>query len=107
MRLSRGETVTVKRYGTNPHGELTVISEHAVSSCAVIIRFSAEPLDLRSDVVTTATLLAPYGTDLRETDRVVQADGTQWDVIGKPSNVKSPLTGWRPGQRATLQHVSG
>ena len=107
MRLPFGETVTIQRLGTNPHGETTVISEHTAPNCAVLIRSSVEPLDLRTDVVTTATLLAPYGTDLRETDRVVQGDGTRWEVVGKPSNIKSPLTGWRPGQRATLQHVSG
>ncbi|QUH01454.1 hypothetical protein HUO13_12095 [Saccharopolyspora erythraea] len=95
------------RYGTNPHGEQTVISEHEVPHCAIVIRSSAEPLNLRSEVVTTATLLAPYGADIRETDRVTQANGTRWDVVGKPADVKSPLTGWRPGQRSTLQHVSG
>lgn len=107
MRLLHGETVTVKRYGMNPHGELTLVSDHRVTNCAIYIRSSSEPLNLRSDTVTTATMLAPYGTDLRDTDRVEQADGTQWDVVGKPSNVKSPLTGWKPGQKVTLQHVSG
>lgn len=107
MRLLHGETLRVKRYAMNPHGELSLVSEHSASNCAVLIRSSSEPLNVRNDVVTTATLLAPYGTDLNETDRVVQADGTEWDVIGKPSHIQSPLTGWKPGMRATLQHVSG
>lgn len=107
MRLRHGETVTIKRYGTNPHGESSLISQHTIRECHVTVRVSEEPLNLRTDTITTGTLYAPWGSDIRDTDRVEQVDGTIWDVVGKPKNISSPLTGWKAGQKVTLKHVSG
>lgn len=107
MRLLHGKPITVKRYTHNAHGELSLASEHVIIRCHIAIRTSDEPLDLRNDVVTTATLYSPYGSDIQDSDRIEDWDGLLWDVVGKPSNLKNPLTGWTPAQRATIRYVSG
>lgn len=107
MRLVHGETVTVNRYAQDPYGDTVLISQHTIPRCSFRIMASSEPLDFRTDVVSTARLLAPYGSDLKATDRIERADGTLWDVVGPPSQVSSPLTGWKPGMAATLTLATG
>ena len=107
MRLVHGETVTVKRYAQDPFGDTVLVSQHEIPNCSFRIMFSNERLDSRTNVVTTARMLAPDGSDIKATDRVERSDGSLWDVTGDPNQVKSPLTGWRPGMTVTLTRATG
>lgn len=55
---------------------------------------------------STATLICPYGADVRKGDRIVDADGRSWLVDGVPMGVMSP-TGMASNLKVTLREWRG
>lgn len=55
---------------------------------------------------SSATLLCPYGTDVRKGDRVLDAQGRTWEVDGVPLGVRSP-TGMASNLKVTLREWRG
>ena len=114
--LSQGETVTVLRpgpaaqdaYGNDVPGTPTEIP---VLGCAVAPRDGTgaganEIVDARDTVITGLTLWAPYGTDIRATDRIRVA-GIVYEVDGQPGSFRSPFTGSTGPVVAALELVTG
>lgn len=86
-------TVTVVRpagedgFG-DPTGDPT---ETALPGCVMWVNEGTEDTDHADTVVAPATLVAPGGSDIRATDRIVTDDGT-WEVVGEPTDRRSPFT---------------
>ena len=114
--LPNGDTVTIVRpgpptrdaYGNDVPG--TPI-EIPVSGCGVAPRDGTgaganELTDARDTVFVGLTLHAPYGTDIRATDRV-RVGGDLYDVVGLPGSFRSPFTGSTGPVVASLELVTG
>lgn len=114
--LPQGDTVTILRpglatqddYGNDVHGAPTEIP---VAGCAVAPRDSTgagsnEIVDARDTVITGLTLWAPYGTDIRATDRI-RVGGLVYEVDGTSGSFRSPFTGSTGPVVATLELVTG
>lgn len=113
--LPNGETVTIVRpgpptqdpYGNDVPGAPTEIT---VGGCAVAPRGEAsaadELTDARDTVIVGLTLWAPYGTDIRATDRV-RVGGALYEVDGQPGSFRSPFTGSTGPVVAALELVTG
>lgn len=114
--LPEGETVTIIRpgpptedqYGNDVPGPPTEIE---VTGCAVAPSDSTgaganENVDARDTVISGLTLFAPYGTDIRPTDRVRIA-GVLYDVYGQPGGFRSPFTGSTGPVVTVLSAVTG
>ncbi|MFF3928280.1 hypothetical protein [Streptomyces hirsutus] len=85
--------------------------EIPVRGCAVTPRDGSgvggnENTDARDTVITGLILYAPYGTDIRPTDRV-RVDGQLYEVIGQPGSFRSPFTGSTGPVAAALELVTG
>lgn len=114
--LPQGDTVTILRpgpatqdaYGNDVPGAPTEIP---VPGCAVAPRDGTgaganEIVDARDTVITGLTLWAPYGTDIRATDRISVA-GLVYEVDGRPGSFRSPFTGSTGPVVAALELVTG
>lgn len=114
--LPAGETVTIVRpgaptediYGNDVPGAPTEIP---VPGCSVSPRdgtgsASNEQLDARDTVITGLTVYAPYGTDIRATDRI-RVGSDLYDVDGQPGSFRSPFTGSTGPVAVTLKLVTG
>ncbi|MFJ6636565.1 hypothetical protein ACIQMR_35155 [Streptomyces sp. NPDC091376] len=95
------ETVTIERAGSKvrdstgsfvdgPKVAITVHYCAVMSPYGVTVGSSNETHNASETVVTDRVLAAPLGTDVRPGDFVVQADGTRWQVEGRP--LVFPLT---------------
>lgn len=114
--LPAGDTVTILRpgaptrdvYQNDVPGTPTEIIVHG---CAVAPRDGTgaganEIVDARDTVISGLTLYAPYGTDIRATDRVrVGAD--LYEVEGHPGTFRSPFTGSTGPVVVALELVTG
>ncbi|MEU6543878.1 hypothetical protein [Streptomyces sp. NPDC046859] len=114
--LPHGETVTIVRpgeptedsYGNDVPGEPTEIP---VPGCGVAPRdgtgsASNELTDARDTVITGLTLYAPYGTDIRATDKI-RVDGRLYEVEGQPGSFRSPFTASTGPVVVALELVTG
>lgn len=116
--LPNGETVTVIRpgpptqdeYGNDVPGTPT---ETDIPGCGIAPREGAgggseilQAQQVRDTVITGLTLYAPYGTDLRATDRV-RVGGAVYEVQGQPGAFASPFTGSTGPVMAALQLITG
>jgi hypothetical protein len=114
--LPNGETVTILRpgpstedtYGNDVPGPPTEIP---VTGCAVAPRDGTgsaanELTDARDTVITGLTLYAPYGTDIRATDRV-RVGSDVYEVEGLPGSFRSPFTGSTGPVVVALELVTG
>lgn len=114
--LPQGDTVTIIRpgpptrdsYGNDVPGAPT---ETVVPGCGIAPRDSTgsasnELTDARDTVISGLTLYAPYGTDIRATDKV-RVDGQLYEVEGLPGGFRSPFTGSTGPVVATLELVTG
>lgn len=114
--LPNGEAVTIVRpgpptediYGNDVPGAPTEIP---VSGCGVAPRDGTgaganEITDARDTVISGLTLYAPYGTDIRATDRV-RVGGTLYEVDGLPGSFRSPFTGSTGPVVVALELVTG
>ncbi len=114
--LPMGETVTIVRPGAPAEDEYGndlpgVPVEIALPGCAIAPADGTgaganEIVDARDTVLFALTLYAPYGTDLRPTDRV-RVDGVLYDVHGQPGGFRSPFTGSTGPVVAVLSAVTG
>lgn len=107
-----GDTVTVLRRGArDKHGDHTgFVESHTIAGVGIDwvgtgSSSSSEPSGERETVLIDAVLFLPSGADLEATDKVELPDGLVYRVVGKPQQVKNPLTGWRPGKEARVQRV--
>lgn len=114
--LPFGETITIVRpgpptediYGNDVPGPPTEIP---IPGCSVSPRdgtgsASNELLDARDTVITGLTLYAPYGTDIRATDRV-RIGAELYEVDGQPGSFRSPFTGSTGPVAVALELVTG
>lgn len=114
--LPFGDTVTILRPGVSTRdvyqndvpGTPTEIS---VTGCAVAPRDGTgagtnEIVDARDTVITGLTLWAPYGTDIRATDRV-RVGSDIYEVEGHPGTFRSPFTGSTGPVVVALELVTG
>lgn len=114
--LPHGETVTILRpgaatrdkYGNDVPGP---DAEIPVSGCAVAPRDgsgagASELTDARDTVITGLSLWAPYGTDIRATDRV-RVGGDVYQVEGRTGSFRSPLSGSTGPVVVALELVTG
>jgi hypothetical protein len=113
--LPHGDVVTIVRsgpptrdeYGNDKPGPPIEI---LISGCAFAPRSgtggSTELTDARDTVITGFTLYAPYGTDIRATDRI-RVGGQLYEVEGLPGSFRSPFTGSTGPVVAALELVTG
>jgi len=114
--LPHGSDVTILRpgpptedgYGNDVPGAPTEIP---VLGCAVAPRDGTgaganEITDARDTVIVGLTLYAPYGTEIRATDRV-RVDGELYEVDGQPGAFRSPFTGSTGPVVVALELVTG
>lgn len=80
--------------------------EIPVAGCAAWNTGTSERLDAQDQVVELFTVVAPYGTDIRATDRA-RLRGRVFTVQGQPQPWKSPLTGTTGGVEIRLQRIVG
>lgn len=112
MRAPFGVTVTilrggeVDRWGDPVDGPAGLPRRVRVRRCVFAPGTSTEPGVWANSVVTDASLLLPFRTDLTAGDRV-EVDGLEgtWNVEGEPARWRSPFTGRRFGVSATLRRV--
>lgn len=114
--LPQGDTVTIVRpgpatedaYGNDVPGPPTEIP---IAGCGVAPRDSTgsaanEMTDARDTVISGLTLYAPYGTDVRATDKV-RIGGIMYEVIGLPGSFRSPFSGSTGPVVVALELVTG
>ncbi|MFD7776665.1 hypothetical protein [Streptomyces sp. NPDC059753] len=73
------------------------------SPYGVTVGSSSEAHDASTTITTRRVLLAPLGTDVRASDRIIRGDET-YEVIGRP--LEFPLTSLAH-MEASLQEVTG
>lgn len=105
MGFPHGETVTRQRATAvvDPYsGESTELDWStpdtlAIDGCAVASGGSLEPVEAaRNAVDSDFDVLAPFGSDVRSTDRLV-IRGLVCEVVGRPFDWASPFSGWQAG----------
>lgn len=114
--LPQGDMVTIVRpgpatedsYGNDVPGTPTEIP---VPGCGIAPRdstgsASSELTDARDTVISGLTLYAPYGTEIRATDRI-RVGGKLFEVVGLPGSFRSPFTGSTGPVVASLELVTG
>jgi hypothetical protein len=114
--LPFGDTVTILRpgpptrdvYQNDVPGTPTEIT---IPGCAVAPRDGTgaganEIVDARDTVISGLTLYAPYGTDIRATDRV-RVGGDLYEVEGHSGTFRSPFTGSTGPVVVALELVTG
>lgn len=114
--LPHGDTVTIVRpgaptrddYGNDVPGAPTEIP---VAGCGVAPRDGTgaganELTDARDTVISGLVLYAPYGTDIRATDKV-RVGGQLYEVEGLPGSFRSPFTASTGPVVVALELVTG
>lgn len=124
-----GTTITVQTAAENPYGDREYTDRVTIPGCLMFPSFSTTGrISYRSensgggaDVVTDArTVYAPYGSDVRPTDRVlihpvgvatIPANDPMrreiaYQVMGNPMQWKNALTGWAPACEIALVKVT-
>lgn len=107
-------TVTVHHRSINETGDYTITDSYELSGCALSIsvgrtsRRSFEYESFESDIVRADLILyTPPNSDIRGSDVITLADGTQWSVWGYAVDYMSPFTGWGPGMQIRLRRHTG
>ncbi|MEV8637792.1 head-tail adaptor protein [Streptosporangium sp. NPDC051023] len=109
--LPQGETIVILRPTGRtrdsagnyvPDGD----REIPVPGCAAWPTGSTEQVEAQDQTTELFTVLAPYGADIRATDRV-RLHGRVFTVQGEPQLWKSPLTGAAPGLEIRLERTKG
>lgn len=114
--LPHGDTITILRpgpptrdaYNNDVPGTPTEIE---VSGCGIAPRDNTgsganELTEARDTVISGLILYAPYGTDIRATDRI-RVGGELYEVVGLPGGFRSPFTGSAGPVVAALELVTG
>lgn len=60
-----------------------------------------------TQIVTGRTIYLPPDSGVLASHRVRFQDGTVWEIVGDISPWRSFLSGWYPGDQATLRRVTG
>lgn len=102
-----GQLVTVRRWTTDRYGDRIVSTTFVVGRCAFAPRTSQEINDRGNTVVADAELYVPPWAGIKPSDEVELADGTKWEVQGRPENWRSPFTSWNPGDVVPLKKTTG
>ncbi|MFI1485785.1 hypothetical protein [Streptomyces sp. NPDC020747] len=114
--LPSGDTVTILRPGPSTRDVYQndvpgPPVEIPIPGCAIAPRDGTgagtnEIVDARDTVITGLTLYAPYGTDIRATDRV-RVGGDEYEVDGHSGSFRSPFTGSTGPVVVALELVTG
>jgi hypothetical protein len=114
VRGGRVRVVVIRPGEPNRWGEPQGEARHVVGRCAVAPGTSTEPGAWANSVESAATLLAPYGVDLRASDEVeveglVDSDGNpiRWEVVGDPARWRHPGARSGAGTSVALRRVGG
>lgn len=123
-------TVTVQRTVFSKYDDRTYVDHHQIHGCteyptantAGTVGYRTESATGGGEVLNDArTLLVPAGSDVLSTDRViihprgvalipaedkVTRKENAYQVLGRPMDWSSPLTGWAPGMEITLLRVA-
>lgn len=127
---SGGTTVTFQTATESPYGDRVYVDRVTITGCLMFPGFSttgristrSESTDGGADVVTDArTVYAPYGSDVRATDRAlihpigmatipsndtVTRREAAYQVMGNPMQWRNELTGWAPACEIALIKVT-
>ena len=108
MKFGAGVTAVVLRDPPPlPHGvPAGPPQETEVPGCGLGDLDSTEDDSRGTSAVVRRTLYAPFGADVRRTDRV-RVDGHEWEVDGKPVPRRSPFSGWGAGLVVQLLRQEG
>ncbi|MFJ5103176.1 hypothetical protein [Streptomyces sp. NPDC088554] len=88
-----------------PRVRIPVDNCAVMSPYAVTVGSSSEDHNASETVTTRRVFVAPIGTDVRSSDRIVSVDGKEtWEVIGRP--LVLPLTSLRRVE-ASVKEVTG
>jgi hypothetical protein len=101
------QSVTVRRYRTDRYGDRVLVSTFQLTRCIYAPRTSSEDDDRSTTVVADAELFVPAHAALQPSDEIELADGTTWEVNGRPEPWRSPFGGWAPGDVIPLNRTTG
>lgn len=101
-----GKTIAIVPQTVDKYGNRTAGVAVTVPGCVVYDTPGAEAVHGQDTVTYTATVLAPPGTVVEPTDRII-VDGVTFEVVGNPIVWVSPHTGESPGVQINLRVVVG
>lgn len=107
--MNNATVVRIRPPGLDEYGDpvATEPTEVTLTDCSVSPRLSNEVnAPGRQGVIVGLTLYAPYGTDIRHTDRFT-VDGVPFEVDGEAGSWKSPFDGWEAGDTVALKRATG
>lgn len=123
-------TITVQRSHRDEWDDVTYVDHHQITGCLDYRNESTEDTGgagnrdsggLGERVTDVRTVLAPPGSDVLYTDRVlihprgmdlvpandkVTRQANTYQVTGRPQDWENPVTGWRPGMEINLTRTS-
>jgi hypothetical protein len=112
-----GITITVERpndAGFDKYGDPkeTAVTTHDISGCAAAPMSAQEILERGRDAsLMMLRLLAPSGSDILKTDRVIIAvddpNPGRYEIDGEPQEWRSAFTGWGAGLEVVLRRADG
>lgn len=115
-----GISVTIERPSFDRFNDATYTPSHVIEDCVEYPSGSTEGSP-NVGITDARTLLAPSGSDILATDRVVFHDpgsadppavGTPerraatYQVVGRPKDWEHAITGWTPGMTVELERVT-
>lgn len=109
VTVERADDPTFDQYGDPKEAS---VSTHDIENCAVSPMSAQEILERGRDAsVLMLRLLAPQGSDILKTDRVIISIGDpnpgRYEIDGDPQDWSSPFTGWSPGREVILRRAEG
>lgn len=106
MIVPFGKTITIVPQTVDGFGTRTPGTPVDVDGCAWWQTTGTEVVGGQDTVVYEVNVLAPAGTAVASTDRVILDDVT-YEVVGQPIAWESSLTGRKPGVQIVLRKVVG
>lgn len=114
-----GITVTVERPTFDRFNDAVYTAHHTIDGC-VEYPATSDEVAQNVGISDVRSLLAPAGSDIEATDRVVLHDpgsptpptndtlrrAATYQVLGKPKDWTHAMTGWRPGMSVVIQKVA-
>lgn len=115
-----GITITIERPTFDRYNDATYAEHHTIENCSEYPATSDEGV-MNTGVTDVRSLLAPSGSDIQPTDRVVlhapdsstpppagsaARRAATYQVLGRPKDWVHAMTGWAPGMSVVLQKVT-
>lgn len=100
------QTVTVVRGGVDKYGNPRAGAEPIVERCVVAPMATSSAGGAVGWSTTNYSLYPPAGADIRQGDQVRLADGSLWQVEGRPFAWTNPFSGTAAGGEVQIVRVS-